>query len=62
MENLEKITNTLFSNKRKMINKAIKKIFNKKKISVIKNLNLSKRPSEIKPEKYYELTEFFEEI
>ncbi len=62
MENLEKITNTLFSNKRKMINKAIKKIFDKKKISVIKNLNLSNRPSEIKPEKYYELTEFFEEI
>ena len=62
IENLEKITNKLFSNKRKMINKAIKKIFNKKKLSTIKNLNFSNRPSEIKPEKYYELTEFFEEI
>ena len=31
LENLEKITNILFSNRRKMINKNIKKLFNKKK-------------------------------
>ena len=62
IQNLEKITNILFSNKRKMINKAINKIFNKKKLKSIKNLNLLCRPSELRPEKYYEITEFFEEI
>ncbi len=62
LENLEKITNILFSNKRKMINKAIKKIFNKKELKSIKDLNLSSRPSEIKPEKYFELAKLFERI
>ena len=60
--NLEKITNILFSNKRKMINKNIKKILNKDKINSIKNLNLKSRPSDLKPEKYYEITELFEKI
>ena len=45
-----------------MINKAIKKIFKKKQLKSIKNLNLLCRPSELKPEKYYEITEFFEQI
>ena len=61
LENLEKITNILFSNKRKMINKSIKKIFNNKQLDVIKkNLDLTCRPSELKPERYYDLTRFFE--
>ena len=62
IENLEKITNILFSNKRKMINKTIKKIFSRDQLNLIKNLNLTCRPSEIKPEKYYELTNFFENL
>ena len=63
IENLEKITNILFSNKRKMINKAMKKIFiSDKKIKMIKNLNLKSRPSELKPEKYYEIVNLFEQI
>ena len=62
ISNLEKITNILFSNKRKMINKNIKKIFNKEKISTIKNLDLKCRPSNVKPEKYYEITKLFEKI
>jgi len=63
ISNLEKITNFLFSNKRKMINKAIKKIFYKKKqTNYIKNLNLNSRPSELKPESYYKITELFEKI
>lgn len=62
MNNLEKITNILFSNKRKMINKNIKKIFNEEQISSIKSLDFTSRPSNIKPEKYYEITEFFEKI
>ncbi len=60
IENLEKVTNILFSNKRKMINKSIKKIFNKNKLNLIKDLDIKSRPSEIKPEKYYEITELFE--
>ena len=61
IENLERITNVLFSNKRKMINKNIKKIFKQhEKVKLIKDLNLNLRPSEIKPEKYYEITEIFE--
>ena len=37
IKNLEKITNILFSNKRKMINKNIKKIFKKKLKDMLKN-------------------------
>jgi len=62
IENLEKMTNILFSNKRKMINKTIKKIFNKKQLSSIKNLNLMSRPADLEAEKYYEITELFEKI
>jgi len=43
IESLEKITNVLFSNKRKMINKNIKKILSDKKINEIKNLDLKKK-------------------
>ena len=62
IENLEKITNIFFSNKRKMINKNIKKIFNKNKLNLIKDLDLKSRPSNLKPEKYYEITELFEKM
>ena len=63
IENLEKITNILFSNKRKMINKNIYKIFKKnKKIKLIEDLNLNLRPSNLKPETYYQLTELFENL
>ena len=60
ISNLEKITNIIFSNKRKMINKNIQKILNKNEIKNIPGLNLMKRPSEIKPENFYKITEFFE--
>ena len=60
IENLEKVTNILFSNKRKMINKNIKKILNKDKIDKICNLKPNSRPSEIRPEIYYKITELFE--
>ena len=58
--NLEKITNFFFSNKRKMINKTIKKILNEREIKSIIGLKLNSRPSEIKPEIYYKITELFE--
>ena len=61
--NLEQVTKILFSNKRKMINKSIKKIFkDDRKIKMIKDLNLKSRPSEIKPEKYFKITKMLEEI
>ena len=43
-----------------MINKSIKKILNNKKLNLIKNLNLKSRPSDVNPEKYYEITKLFE--
>ena len=60
IENLEKVTNIIFSNKRKMINKNINKILSKNEIDKIANLNTSLRPSEIKPETYYKIVEIIE--
>ena len=60
IDNLEKITNIFFSNKRKMINKNIRKIFSTEEINKIKDINLNSRPSEITPEIYYKITEIFE--
>ncbi len=60
INNLEKITNILFSERRKMINKNIKKILTKKEINQINGLNLRLRPSQLNPDIYYKITEFFE--
>ena len=60
LTNLEKVTNVLFSNKRKMINKNIFKLLNKNDLKKISALKLDLRPSEIKPEIYYKITEIFE--
>ncbi len=60
ISNLEIVTNIFFSNRRKMINKSIKKLFNKNKINSISNLNLNLRPSNISPEIYYRITELYE--
>jgi 16S rRNA (adenine1518-N6/adenine1519-N6)-dimethyltransferase len=60
INNLEKITNIFFSNKRKMINKNIKKILSNENINKIKNLKMHLRPSDLKPEIYYKITSLFE--
>ena len=60
IENLEKITNIFFSNKRKMINKSLKKVLADSQIKKISNLKVSSRPSEISPETYYKITELTE--
>ena len=60
IKNLEKVTNILFSNKRKMINKNIKKILDNSKLKALKDFDLNLRPSNLKPEKYYEITELLE--
>ena len=58
--NLEKITNIFFSNKRKMINKSLKKIFKNNEFEKIKELKTQLRPENVKPEIYYKITELFE--
>ncbi len=60
LENLEKITNLFFSNKRKMINKNLKKVLNKSQLNNIKNLDLKKRPTEYGPSFYFKVVELFE--
>ena len=60
IDNLEKVTNILFSERRKMISKNIKKILNEKEISQINGLMLNYRPSQLNPDIYYKITEFFE--
>ncbi len=54
---LEKVTSVFFSKKRKMINKSLKSLLNKKQIKNLKNLRLDSRPSDLKPEIYYKITE-----
>ena len=61
ISNLEKVTNILFSNKRKMINKKIKEILCNKKLKKIPELNLNLRPEQISPEIYYKITQLFEQ-
>ena len=60
LKNLEKITNIFFNNKRKMINKNIKKILKKDEIIRIKNIKLDMRPADIEPNIYYKITELIE--
>ena len=57
MDLLENITYRFFSNKRKMINKNLKKILNMNDIKKIGNLDLKLRPSDLKPEIYYKITD-----
>ena len=61
MNKLEEITRILFSNKRKMINKNIKKIFKRNKKPIIQNLNLNLRPENLKQEVFYAITEKIEQ-
>ena len=62
LDNLEFITNQFFTKKRKMINKTLNKIFkSNEKISLIKNINLESRPSDLSPDKYFKITKLFEE-
>ena len=61
ISNLEKVTNILFSNKRKMINKKIKNILTDQKLKKIPELNLKLRPEEISPEIFYKITELYEQ-
>ena len=52
---LESITNLFFSKRRKMINKTVNKILNKKQILTLKDLDLTGRPSEVPPKIYFKI-------
>ena len=61
IKNLEKITEILFSGKRKMINKAFSKIFKDyEKIANALDINLKKRPAELSCHDFYRITEYYE--
>ena len=60
--NLEKVTKIFFSNKRKMINKNIKKLLTQKQIKSLNQLDLKSRPTELNPEIYYKITKLYEKI
>ena len=61
IKNLEKITEILFSGRRKMINKAFSKIFKDyEKIANALNINLKKRPAELSCHDFYRITEYYE--
>ena len=62
-KSLEKITQVLFSNRRKMINKNIKKLFNKKLFLLNNlNINLNKRPEELTNEIFYKIAIQYEKL
>ena len=61
IENLEKITQIIFSGKRKMINKAFSKIFKDyEKVARALDVNLKKRPAELSYHDFYKITEYYE--
>ena len=62
-KSLEIVTRVLFSNRRKMINKNFKKLFNQN-IAISENLNLdlSARPEELNYETYYKIAEQYEKL
>mgnify|MGYP001382008667 CR=1 FL=1 len=57
--NLEKVTRIFFSQKRKMINKPLRKLF-KNKNEFINQFNLNLRPGNLSKETYYEITKEYE--
>ena len=60
ISNLEKVTNILFSSRRKMINKSIRKILSKQILKKIPELKLNLRAENISPNMIYKITELFE--
>ena len=62
-KNLEKVTQILFSNRRKMINKNLKRLF-KTKLFLLNelNINLKKRPEELSNETFYKIAMKYETL
>jgi 16S rRNA (adenine1518-N6/adenine1519-N6)-dimethyltransferase len=61
ISNLEKVSHVFFSRKRKMINKAFNKLFEKPiEISETIKIDLNLRPNELSENEYFKITEFYE--
>ena len=61
IENLEMISHVFFSRKRKMINKAFNKLFEKPlEVAEKININLNLRPNQLTENEYFKIAEFFE--
>ena len=61
INSLEYITNTFFSNKRKMINKTFKKLkIDNYKFIKDQNIDLTLRPENLSEKLFYKITEFYE--
>jgi 16S rRNA (adenine1518-N6/adenine1519-N6)-dimethyltransferase len=62
-KNLENVTRVLFSNRRKMINKSLKKLFQRNKYIIDKlDINLNSRPQELKHETFYKIAKEYEKL
>ena len=62
-KNLEIVTRVLFSNRRKMINKNFKKLFNEHTSVAEKlDINLSVRPEELSNDCFYEIAAYYERL
>ena len=62
-KNLEYITNVFFNQKRKMLKKPINLIFkNKNELSQKLNIDLSDRPQNLSPTKYFQICEEYEKL
>ena len=62
-KNLEKVTQLFFSNRRKMINKIVRRIFKKNELIINNlNINLNKRPGELKSETFYQIAYQYEKL
>jgi 16S rRNA (adenine1518-N6/adenine1519-N6)-dimethyltransferase len=63
LNSLEKITHIFFSNKRKMINKGFKKLFNEpKKTAANLKINLSLRPNQISENEYFRIVNHYKKL
>ena len=63
IKNLEKITQIFFSGKRKMINKAFKKLFpNYLSIAKKLSIDLTLRPSQLSSDEYFKITKHYEKF
>jgi len=61
ISNLEKITQTFFSKKRKMVNKGFRELFkNYSEVAKKINIDLNLRPNQLSEKDYYNITECFE--
>ena len=63
IRNLEHVTNIFFNQRRKMIKKPMKQLFeNYEDVAIKLNLNLNLRPQNISKNKFIEICKFYEKL